>query len=59
MIIRPAQPSERPSEDEKMIRLPTSVADSLKQALEKAMKEMKILDACPTNGLSCVFLYEL
>lgn len=60
VIIRPAQPSERPSEGEKMIRLPASIADSLKQALEKAMKEMKIEEASPINvegkvakGTSC------
>lgn len=60
VVIRPAQPSERPSENEKMIRLPASVADSLKQALEKALKEMKLEEANPINvegkvakGTSC------
>lgn len=42
MIIRSVVAQERPSEDEPMTRLPTTVTDSLKIALEKQLKEMTI-----------------
>lgn len=42
VIIRSVVAQERPSEDEPMTRLPTTVTDSLKIALEKQLKEMTI-----------------
>ena len=50
MIIKPVQPTQRPSEDEPMKRLELIVSDSLKQALEKQMKEMSLHEAGQDDG---------
>jgi hypothetical protein len=42
IIIKPVQPTVRPSDSEPTVRLPVTVADSLKQALEKQMKDLNI-----------------
>lgn len=49
VVIRSVAVLERPSEDEPMTRLPTTVADSLRIALEKQIKEMTIEESKGTK----------
>ena len=47
------KPEERPSVDEPRKRLPTTVGATLKQALEKRLKEMKVTEE--SSGKKIIF----
>lgn len=47
--IKPEEPKLRPSEDDAMTRLPATVAATLKQALDKQMEELKVIEDGPLS----------
>ncbi len=49
-VIKPPEPSLRPSETEPMVRLTATVGATLKQALDKQMKELSMKDSRAAGG---------